>query len=88
MFYFQLFNDHIVKYNIHYEIVFENYESKGFILSTNLKLTIDFEKRTAEKSINNNFIEIRNKLLEWHINNYKLLLMDLEKCLIDLLPFK
>ena len=44
MFYFQLFNDHIVKYNIHYEIVFENYESKGFILSTNLKLTIDFEK--------------------------------------------
>lgn len=45
MFYFQLFNDHIVKYNIHYEIVFENYESKGFILSTNLKLTIDFEKK-------------------------------------------
>lgn len=88
MFYFQLFNDHIVKYNIHYEIVFENYESKGFILSTNLKLTIDFEKRTAKKSINNNFIEIRNKLLEWHINNYQLLLMDLEKCLIDLLPFK
>lgn len=114
VFYFQLFDDKMAKYNIHYEIGSENYESKGFILPTNLKLTIDFENRTvrnqlnehrnfelkrplefqtiinvfdldysSEKSINNNFDEIRNKLLEWHRNNYQLLLMDLEKCLID-----
>lgn len=114
MFYFQLFNDQMAKYHIHYEIETENHESKDFILPTNLKLTIDFENRTvrnqlskhrnfelkrslefqttinvfdldysSEKSINNNFDEIRNKLLEWHRNNYKLLLIDLEKCSID-----
>lgn len=56
MFYFQLFNEQIAKYNIHYEIGSENYESKGFILPTNLKLTIDFENRT----VRNQLIEHRN----------------------------
>lgn len=56
MFYFQLFNNQMAKYNIHYEIGSENYESKGFILPTNLKLTIDFENRT----VRNQLIEHRN----------------------------
>ncbi|WP_437790215.1 PD-(D/E)XK nuclease family protein [Macrococcoides caseolyticum] len=56
MFYFQLFNEQMAKYNIHYEIGSENYESKGFILPTNLKLTIDFENRT----VRNQLIEHRN----------------------------
>lgn len=56
MFYFQLFNNQMAKYNIHYEIGSENYESKGFILPTNLKLSIDFENRT----VRNQLIEHRN----------------------------
>lgn len=56
MFYFQLFNEQMAKYNIHFEIGSENYESKGFILPTNLKLTIDFENRT----VRNQLIEHRN----------------------------
>lgn len=51
MFYFQLFNDQMAKYDIHYEIGSENYESKGFILPTNLKLTIDFENRTVRNQL-------------------------------------
>ena len=56
MFYFQLSNNQMAKYNIHYEIGSENYESKGFILPTNLKLSIDFENRT----VRNQLIEHRN----------------------------